>query len=218
MVIGWSVVALYAGLLAWTSLRALERPHTSRQVTSDAAAPERFSTAWERSRRSTFVAIGTYERRSGVTGAVLSSEDVVVQRPPQRLHRQMGGVEGRVDDRLIVCPAPPTGHEDQAQPCRLGPPSGPSYAASVAREVAGVRSLTGGPRPLYRVSERRPGCFDLVLLRIEPRAPFGVRASFCFDATTGAVSSSTVRHEGGITEAVVVSSIRTAVTAADLQP
>lgn len=220
MALGWMAVAAYAGLLVATSIGTPDHPAVDRQTSlgGDADAADRFVRAWERSREATYVAIGTYERRSQVTGASLSSPDAVAQRPPRRLHRQMGGVEGRDDDQLIVCPAPPGGQEGEPAPCRLGPHAGPTYVESVQREVEGLRSLTGGPQPLYAVREVRSGCFELVQRRVDPRAPFGVRASFCFDAATGAVSASSVRHEGGIVEIVTMTSLRAAVTDADLEP
>src|SRR5690606_20195429 len=106
----------------------------------------------------TFVTEGTYERRSEVTGAVIASEDFLAQRPPRRLHRQLGGVEGRDDDRILLCPAPPEG-QDEGPPCRLGEPGSRSYADSVEREVEGMRSLVTGPAPLYSVARGEPGCF-----------------------------------------------------------
>lgn len=218
-ILGWTVVVAYAGLLAWSSISAL---HTSdrgaRAAAAAAAAPQRFIDAWVRSREATFVAVGTYERHSGVSGATLSSEDVVAQRPPRRLHRQLGGVEGQDDGRLIVCPAPPAGAEEDAAPCQLGATGGESYADSVRRERAGLRSILLGDAPLYSVDEPRAGCFDLVQRRIDPRAPFGVRASFCFDGGSGAVRASRVHHEGGTVEVVVMAAIRTEVTDADLTP
>lgn len=217
-ILGWSVVAAYSGLLAWTAVQAVDEPDLDRTAPVVDEAPRRFVAAWERSREATFVAVGTYERHSDVTGATLSSEDVVAQRPPRRLHRQLGGVDGRDDDRLIVCPAPPAGEEDDPAPCRLGPPGGATYEETVRREVEGLRSLIQGQQPLYGVREPTPGCFDLKLLRIDPRAPFGVQASFCFDAETGAPSARRVRHEGGIVEVLAVTSIRTEVTTADLEP
>lgn len=221
-VVGWAVVAGYVALMAWASVAAMDRPPADRpaavDAVVDAAAADRFAQAWQRSREGTYVATGSYVRRSEVTGTSLTGEDVVAQRPPRRLHRQMGGVEGRDDDRLLVCPAPPAGEEDRPAPCTLAPPSGPSYARDVADEVAALRAMTGGDQPLYAVSEPRPGCFALRQLRIEPRAPFGVRASFCFDPATGAVTMSRVRHEGGTVEVVVVTSIRSTVTDADLTP
>lgn len=222
LIVGWISVLAYAVLLAVVAVstvadRSDRRPGTP-PVVGDEGVAEQFVAAWERSRLATFVASGTYERRSLVSGASIASEDVVVQRPPQRLHRQLGGVEGRNDDRLLVCPAPPEGAEDDAQPCRLGSPGGRSYAESVANEVAGLRSLTVGAGALYVVTTGAPGCFDLELIRIDPRAPFGVEASFCFDPATGAPSGNRVRHAGGIEEVVVVTEIRTDVTDADLTP
>lgn len=218
VVIGWVVVAAYAALLAGVAVVAVaDDDRTGLPASSaPAEAAEAFVRAWERSRLATFVAIGTYERHSEVSDASIASEDVVAQRPPRRLHRQLGGVEGRDDDRLIVCPAPPPGEAEA--PCRLGPPGGPTYAESVATEVAGLRSFLEGPTPLYAVAPGEPGCFELDLVRVDPRAPFGVEASFCFDAATGAPSRSRVRHEGGIVEVVVVTEIRTEVTDADLEP
>lgn len=213
---GWTVVAAFAAALIAVSWLEVADPDLERGGGGDSAAAAHFAEAWERSRMGTYVAVGVYRRTSEVTGATISSEDVVAQRPPRRLHRQLGGVEGRDDDRLLVCPAPPEGAEDR-QPCRLSPPGGETYAASVERAVEGVRSLTTGAAPLYLVVEDDRGCFVLTLRRADPRAPFGVRASFCFDRATGAVRESTVRHAGGIVEVVSVTSIRAA-TDADLEP
>ena len=99
-----------------------------------------------------------------------------------------------------------------------GPPAVETYAESVAREVAGVRSLTAAPNPLYAVQVGARGCFELVRRRPDPRAPFGQRASFCFDRRTGAVLTSTVRHEGGVVEHRTVREVEARVTDADLTP
>ncbi len=218
--VGWLAVAAYAVLVLAVGLAAVQEPDRPRARTEPTAedVTERLIEAWERSRLATFVTTGTYERRSDVSGAAIASEDVVAQRPPVRVHRQLGGVEGRNDDRLLVCPAPPAGQEDDREPCRLGRPGPRTYVEAVAQEVAGLRSLLQGPTPLYRVTDGGGGCFDLELVRIDPRAPFGVEASFCFDAATGAPAGSRVRHEGGIEEVVVVTDIRTEVTDADLEP
>ena len=84
--------------------------------------------------------------------------------------------------------------------------------------MSGLRSLTQGSTPLYVVTAGGPGCFELDLIRSDPRAPFGIEASFCFDAATGAPAGSRVRHAGGIEEVVVVTDIRAEVTDADLEP
>jgi hypothetical protein len=216
---GWTGVVAYAALLAAVSVAAVgdpsERPEAG--PPGSAAVADAFVAAWQRGREATFVTIGTYERHSPVTGASIASEDVVAQRPPRRLHRQLGGIEGRDDDRLLVCPAPPGG-VDEREPCRLGPAGGPTYAESVADEVAALRSLVRGPDRLYTVRSGGPGCFELEQVRVDPRVPFGVDASFCFDAATGAPTDHRVRYAGGIQEVVAVRTVRTEVTDADLTP
>ena len=80
----------------------------------------------------------------------------------------------------------------------------------MASEVAALRTLVDRGRARLR---RRPwrseaGCFDLVQLRVEPRAPFGREARFCFDEATGAPTNSRVAYEGGIVEVVAVTDLR----------
>lgn len=218
--VGGLLVGAYAALLIAAAVAEIRRDDLPRVATvpTTGAVAEELAAAWERSRTGTFVVSGTYERSSPVTGASLASEDVLAQRPPDRLHRQLGGIEGRRDDRLLLCPAPPTG-DDDVEPCRLGEAGGRTYAEDVALEVAGIRSLTTGPDPLYAVrAGRDDGCFDLDLRRPDPRAPFGIEASFCFDPATGAPASSRVEHPGGVVEVTVATSIRTDVTDADLEP
>lgn len=218
--VGVLLVGAYVALMVGVVVAELGRDEVGRGGAAgpDEQVGEELASAWERSRTATFVVSGTYERSSPVTGASLASEDVLAQRPPDRLHRQLGGVDGRRDDRILLCPAPPAG-DDDVQPCRLGPPGGPTYQEDVAQEVAGVRSLTAGPSALYAV-RRGPdeGCYLLDLQRPDPRAPFGIEASLCFDPATGAPSSSRVVHAGGVVEVTAAISIRTDVTDADLEP
>ncbi|HEY9556721.1 MAG TPA: hypothetical protein VIR58_08300, partial [Acidimicrobiales bacterium] len=213
--LGWVVVAAYAALLVATALTtpADRRPATgSGSDTAESALIE----AWARSRTGTFVTTGTFERRSDVTGASIASEDVLAQRPPRRLHSQMGGVEGRDDERLLVCPAPPP--DSEPEPCRYGPAGGPTYAEATERELAGLRSLVGGTDPLYGVTVDDAGCFHLELRRSDPRATFGQAAELCFDDETGALVRREVHHEGGIVEVLEVDEVRADVSDADLAP
>jgi hypothetical protein len=216
LLVGWGAVGLYAALLVVVAVGAVQREDLDRsQAAIDPVGA--FIEAWERSRTGTFVATGTFERRSEVTGAVISSQDVVAQRPPARLHRQLGGIDGRVDDRLLVCPAPPPGGS-QAPPCQLGAPRGSTYDEAVAAEVEGLRDILGAPEALYGVERDDDGCFALVQRRVDPRAPFGIAARFCFDPTTGAPTARQVDFEGGITESLVVTEVRAEVTDGDLRP
>lgn len=213
-VLAWAAVGAWVVLLVVAAVEAIRAPGYDRA--EQTAAPAALIEAWERSRTATFVATGTYERSSEVTGAEITSADLVAQRPPRRLHRQMGGVDGRDDDRILVCPAPPPG--ESPAPCQLGPPGGPTYAESVQREVAGLEDLVLGPDPLYAVALDEPGCFTLDLLRADPRAPFGIEASFCFDDATGAPTARRVRHAGGVEERLVVTEVSAEVADADLEP
>jgi len=173
--------------------------------------------AWERSRTATFVRLATFERRSDVTGSAIGSEDVLAQRPPRRIHRQLGGVDGRDDRREVLCPAAPAGTDPL--PCTFEKAGGRTYAEDVAAEVDGLRSLVTGPDRIYAVAGGRvEGCFDLSQLRPDPRVPFGVDAQLCFDQETGAPANSRIRYAGGIVEVIAVTDIRSEVTEADLRP
>ena len=213
---GWVLVTAYAAALLLTVVTTNDGERQPGDQGSATAVTELVD-AWERSLQVTFVRTGTFERRNEDTGAVIASEDVLAQRPPRRLHRQLGGVDGREDTQLVVCPAPPP--DTPAVECRLGPPGGPTYAEDVAAAVEGLRSIVAGPDPLYAVARRDDaGCFDLVQRRSDPRAPFGIRARFCFDAATGAPAASRVDYSGGIVEVIAVVEIRPEVAAADLRP
>jgi hypothetical protein len=217
VVLGWVAVALYAAALVAVTVTTSDSDLRPGDRPGDPSAVDDLIDAWERSRTATFVRIGTFERRSESTGAAISSEDVLVQRPPRRIHRQLGGVAGRDDDRFITCPAPPAG--EPARDCDVGDPGGATYADSVDAEVAGLRSIVGGPTPVYGVDRSRDeGCFELAQLRVDPRAPFGTEARFCFDPATGAPADSEVHYEGGIVEVLVVTRIRSEVSDDDLRP
>jgi hypothetical protein len=217
LVVGWLVVGCYAAALVTATVTTEDGELRPGDRPDDGAAAADFVEAWERSRTATFVRTGTFERRSDITGSAISSEDVLAQRPPQRLHRQLGGIDGRDDRRLLTCPSAPEG-EPRGE-CTLAPPAGPTYAEDVATEVAALGTLVAGETPVYAVG-RTPvdGCFDLVQLRVEPRAPFGREARFCFDDATGAPTNSRVAYEGGIVEVVVVTDLRGDITDEDLEP
>ena len=211
------VVLAYAAALVATTVttRDAELRPGDRGRDSDAAAE--LVVAWARSLHATFLRTGTFERRSESTGAVISSEDVLAQRPPRRLHRQLGGVDGRDDRRAILCPSTPEGVSEPLA-CSFTGPTLPSYDEDADAEVAGLRSLVEGRTPVYAVARAGSGCFELAQLRVEPRAPFGVAARFCFDEATGAPIDSRVRYSGGIVEVVAVVGLTGDVRDEDLEP
>ena len=141
--------------------------------------PRRSSTRGSARSQATFVRTGTFERRSEATDAVISSEDVLAQRPPQRLHRQLGGVDGRDDRRAIVCPADRrTVRRRRRHPARFGDPDRPHLRGGRRdRRSQALRTLVEGPVAGVRGRATSvDGCFELAQQRVEPRAPFGVEA------------------------------------------
>ncbi len=218
LVVGWIVVLAYAAALVTVTITTDDGELRPGDRGRDRGAAGELVVAWERSLRATFLRSGTFERRSESTGAVISSPDVLAQRPPQRLRRQLGGVDGRDDRRAILCPSAPDGDDGGRPRCSLTGPTLPSYEDDVETDVAALRTLVQGPSPLYAVRRAGDECFDLAQQRVEPRAPFGVEARFCFDAETGAPIDSRVRYAGGIVEVVAVSRVTDAVRDADLQP
>lgn len=217
ILVGWVAVIAYAVLLVVAGVDGAHQQGRVERHAASTRAADRFVAAWERSRTATFLTVGTFERSSPITGARIASQDIVAQRPPRRLHRQLGGVEGRDDDRLVVCPAAPQGTDGSA-PCHLGEAAGTTYAESVMVEVDALGTMVSGSDPLYAVDEVEAGCFTLKQTRVEPRAPFGIRARFCFDEGTGAPSATRVEYDGGIVEVFAAREIRAHVGDADLQP
>ena len=215
-ILGWVVVGLYAAALVAITVTTTDADLPPEEREGDEEATEAFVDAWERSLRATFVRSGTFERRSETTDAAITSEDVLAQRPPRRLHRQLGGVNGRDDRRTILCPAVPDGAEESR--CTFGEPDGPTYEEDVVTTIANLRAFVEGPTPVYAVERAGDGCFHLTQLRVEPRAPFGVDARFCFDDATGAPIDTRVQYAGGIVEVLAVTTLTGTVRDADLEP
>ena len=200
LVLGWVVVGL---------LRRRARRRRRHHATTPTCGPATVRTTATRPRRSstrgsgrgtaTFVRTGTFERRSEVTGAVdqlrgrARAAAAAAPAPPARRRRR-----ARRPTALIVCPAPPDGDAAAAE-CRLGEPGRPDLRRG--RRQRGRRAAHAGRRarrPCTRSSDGRRR-----LLRrsrscaVEPRAPFGDEARFCFDEATGAPTDSRVRYAGG---------------------
>jgi hypothetical protein len=216
LILGWLIVGLFAAALVVATVTTSDGELQPGDRDRDEDATEAFVDAWERSLRATFVRSGTFERRSETTGASITSEDVLAQRPPRRIHRQLGGVSGRDDRRLISCPAVPEGGGESQ--CTFGDPAGPTYDEEVVTTIENLRALVEGPNPVYAVERAGDGCFALAQLRVEPRAPFGVDARFCFDEATGAPTDTRVSYAGGIVEVLAVASLTGTVEDEDLEP
>ncbi len=172
-------------VVAWT------RPGGSRSDPEAAAAG--FVDAWERSRLGTYAVAGLSTRITEAGGELVSPVELV-QRPPDYIRRQFGGVDARLGDSPVNCSTGPDGDVE----CRRGE-SDRSYEELVAEEVerwAGY--FSGEPTGLYRVEEYLEGCYELELTRTYPSPPYGNRARFCFDDETGAITFSEIRRDGSV--------------------
>jgi hypothetical protein len=182
-------------------------------VTEHEEAAGAFLMAWHRSRTGTFVVRSDFHRETA-RGGELDSEVLLVQRPPDYLLHQFGGVEGRLDDRAVGCSPDPDGRT-VCEP--TGDELETSYDDKVADEVATfVSYFAADDHPLYRVRRTEPGCFDLTLTGLRPSPPYGDKARFCFDDATGALTYVRIERPEG-TDVTEVVDIRTDVRDSDFQ-
>jgi hypothetical protein len=185
-----------------------------RRDTRDASAD--FLAAWERSRMGTFVVESDF-RRTLKDGRTLYSATLDVQRPPDHLRRQFGGISGSIGGHPIVCSTEQTGRFS----CAAGSGSAPKYEDVIARELDAFRTYFTAPAPgalpLYRVIHAPDGgCFELFDTGIPyPLPPYGHYSKFCFDRATGAVSMIERQLDDGVVETTEASSIRGEVAVTD---
>lgn len=105
-------------------------------------ASAEFLQAWARSRQGTFVVESEFRRRLG-DGRTLFSASKLAQRPPDRVVRQFGGIDGTLNGHPIVCSTDQAGRYS----CFAGSDVAPPYDQVVAREVATFRSYFDDPLP-----------------------------------------------------------------------
>lgn len=101
-----------------------------------------FLRAWERSRRGTFVVESDFRRRLA-DGRTLYSVSKLAQRPPDRLIRQFGGLDGVINGHPVVCSTDQGGTFS----CFAGSGQAPDFDRSVARELDTFRSYFADPDP-----------------------------------------------------------------------
>jgi hypothetical protein len=106
----------------------------------DRDASTDFLQAWSRSRQGTFVVESEFRRRLA-DGRTLFSASRLVQRPPDRIVRQFGGIDGTVNGHPIVCSTDQAGRYS----CFAGSQTVAPYDQVVAREVATFRSYFDDP-------------------------------------------------------------------------
>ena len=193
------VLLVQTGALRRTEVD-LPRPDRSRELLA----------AFARTRAASFVMQSEFTRRMD-DGRELIGSRLEVQRPPDRLVIQFGGVEGRKDGKQLVCLTGP----DEPYHCGQGAPLPTSYEQDVAAEMEVLQSYFAGERPTYAVTDDDEGCF--VLRQVVPTAlppTFGSGGRLCFDGRTGAMSRLERRIENA-TETLQSVSLRTDVTESD---
>ena len=146
-----------------------------REPAPPADAAPAFLRVWRRSLTGTWVVEQRFDRVLA-NGRRLSSTVHRAQRPPESL----------------VCSAA-TGKQRTCEPPLTTP-----FDARVARDMALLRGYVTGRTRLYAVTAGDSGCFRLRLVASVLTPPYGRRATFCFDAATGAPLRSEVRRDEGI--------------------
>ena len=181
-------------------------------------ASEAFVSAFQRSLEGTYAVRATYSRVLD-DGRTLRSDAAVIQRPPDSLHRQFGGLSGTVDGRPVSCSTNASGTYF------CGPSGGSAGGASadggitaaaktVATQIETLRSYFQEPA-LYRVTQDGADCFDLTQQRAAGIPPYGSSARFCFDQSTGAIRLLRQNLEGAV-DTFEATSVRSEVADADL--
>ncbi|MCU1447918.1 MAG: hypothetical protein JWP02_88 [Acidimicrobiales bacterium] len=173
------------------------------------AAPA-YVDAWRRSELGTWKVVLRWERTA--RGGRLTDDVRIAQRPPDRLALSAGSVDARRGGRMLSCAA----GEDGRLRCRDAGAARP-YDEEVAAGERVLRDQLTGPGRIYDVTSTRDGCYQLRLRVPFPAPPYGRRASYCFDAETGAPTLIEVeRVEGRDRQQAVSVSAR--VDDADLAP
>lgn len=177
---------------------------------SDASAD--FLTAWERSRTGTFVVESEF-RRTLADGRTLFSSSQLVQRPPDRILRQFGGIDGQIGGHPVICS---TDQSDNFT-CMTGSMGVPPFDEALRAQVDTFRSYFTTPDPpLYRVIHApEDGCYELIQQIVYPDPTYGKYARFCFDPATGAMTTLERHLEGGVVEILEAFAVRTEVTGND---
>lgn len=157
--------------------------------------------SWQRSREASYTLEGRFERQKPGIGT-LESAVFEAQRPPDRLRRQFGGVEGVLDGQSVACATDDDGNFRCA-------PNGEAadYAADVEDEVARLASYVSTDPPMYEVASDGGECFLLQQRVAVPEPPYGRRARMCFDDDTGALRFLQVETAEG-TDTFTATSIR----------
>lgn len=193
---GWSAaVGAVVGLVVVALMVVFEPPAASPPAGPTAQAAVEFVTAWRAHLLASW-SVTQVETRVTTAGATLRTPIHEAQRPPDRVREGGVAVEARRGATLVACAVPPGGDHPV---CRQAPAS-QTWAQATDAEMALLTRLVTGTRPVYAVTARRGGCFDLTLLRPPESVPvsLGRGSQYCLDPGSGAVLSSRVQRVGAV--------------------
>jgi len=204
------VVGAIAGAVLVAALVGCSpRSGAGRASRSSAAA---FLAAWQAQLSSSW-SVDEVEQRTTVAGATIAFRIHEAQRPPDSVDLAGGTISARRGQILIACATPPGA---TTFVCREAPTS-QTWAESVAAQIASLRGLLTGPRPVYEVTNLGHACYRLTVSPAVTVLPvsFGRGARYCFDPTTHAVRMSTIERVGA-TDTTTVLALHAPATDADL--
>jgi hypothetical protein len=148
---------------------------------------QEFLEAYERSRRATWLITYDFTRRL-VNGAKLDLTVTYLNRPPDRLNIGLGGVNGRVGGRTVVC--------NEVEGRELCAPEGPvvPFEEELTAEISELRDVLQPPQKWYvvegggvrKVSGENARCFALRRVADVRSPPYGERAEYCYATSDGA--------------------------------
>ncbi len=160
---------------------------------------EEFLQAYERSRRATWLITYDFTRRNR-NGANLDLEVTELNRPPDHLLAGLGGLNGRVGGREVVC--------DDVEGRTLCAPEGAAvpFDEALAAELSELRDVVQLPAKWYdvegggrrQVAGETARCFTLRRVAAVFSPPYGERAEYCFAAADGAPLLNRIERREGI--------------------
>jgi hypothetical protein len=180
--------------------------HAGPRVVSTTTAPavaepvlrEQFLQAYERSRRATWYITYDFSRRLR-NGGRLDLEQVALNRPPDYIRAGLGGLNGVVGGREVVCDL-----VDDREICAPREQAVPFEDALVA-ELSELSDVVQPPAKWYaveggdetRVAGEAARCFTLRRVVNVPSPPYGDKAEYCFATADGAPLLNRVERREG---------------------
>ncbi len=177
---------------------------------------EEFLGAYERSRRATWYVTYEFTRRLR-TGGSLDLTSVELNRPPDHIIAGLGGLNGVVGGREIVCDL--VGDREICAPEGAAAP----FDDALVAELSELRDVVQPPAKWYAVEEggertvagEPARCFALRRVVNVPSPPYGDRAEYCFALADGAPLVNRVERREGTDQRLAVAITRQ-VTDADI--